>query len=275
MKTRNLLYTLLVIGGMLMASWVLYPTGSPGGKTGSPGDGGSNCTGCHSGSAQQGSGWITSNIPAGGYVPGQTYTITATGTHTGVGKFGFETTAEDLAGVKEGTITITDASQTQLANAGKSITHTVNGTTPSGDSKSWSFDWTAPASGTGVISFYGAFNAANGNGNNTGDVIYLSSYSVSEASTGIGDNIAGIVDVKVFPNPFTTYIVVELGSMKDEAREIRLVSLTGAVVYAEKVSNQVSAKIYRISTGDLSNGVYHLGVIFRDGSQADYAVIKK
>lgn len=275
MKSRNLLYTLLVIGGMLTASWVLYPNGSPGGKTGSPGDGGSNCTGCHAGSAQQGSGWITSNIPAGGYVPGQIYTITATGTHTGVSKFGFETTAEDLAGAKKGTISVTDASQTKLVNADKSITHTSNGTAPSGDSKSWSFDWTAPASGSGVISFYGAFNAANGNGSTSGDVIYLSSYSVSEASTGIGDNIAGIVDVKVFPNPFTTYLVVELGSMKDEAREIRLVSLTGAVVYAEKVSNQVSAQVYRISTGDLSNGVYHLGVIFRDGSQADYAVIKK
>jgi len=109
MKHGSLLYTLIIIGGMVMASYVLYPTGSPGGKTGSQGDGSANCTECHSGVAQQASGWITSTIPVSGYMPGQTYTITATGTHAGVAKFGFEVTAEDASAAKKGTIIVTDA----------------------------------------------------------------------------------------------------------------------------------------------------------------------
>ena len=56
-----------------------YTGGSPGQKTGSPGDGStSNCTGCHTGTINSGNGTgaITAKGLAGGYVPGQTYTIT-------------------------------------------------------------------------------------------------------------------------------------------------------------------------------------------------------
>ncbi|HLG33852.1 MAG TPA: hypothetical protein VI757_03145, partial [Bacteroidia bacterium] len=49
--------------------------GAPAGRTGSPGDGGLTCaiSGCHNGPtpATQ-AGWITSNIPGTGYVPGST-----------------------------------------------------------------------------------------------------------------------------------------------------------------------------------------------------------
>lgn len=181
MKIKGLLIGALFIAGIGFGSWVLYPTGSPGGKTGSPGDGGANCTQCHAGTPQSASGWITTNIPGSGYTAGQTYTITATGTHTGVGKFGFETTAEDNSNAKKGTFIITDLTQTRLVNANKAVTHTSSGNTPVGNSKTWTFDWTAPAAGTGNITFYGAFNAANGNGTSTGDVIYLTSTMVSEA----------------------------------------------------------------------------------------------
>jgi len=155
-----------------------YVTGSPGGKTGSPGDGGSTCTDCHAGTAQSQSSWITSTIPFSGYTPGETYQVTATGVHPGVVKFGFELTSENVSGAKIGTFVITDVTRTQLANGGKSVTHKLAGTAPTGNSNSWTVDWTAPASGT--VRFYAAFNAANGNGNNNGDIIYTSSLTVNE-----------------------------------------------------------------------------------------------
>lgn len=176
------LLSVIIGAGILifLMSNVLYHTGSPGGKTGSPGDGGTTCTQCHSGTPNTVTGWITSNIPGSGYVPGQTYVITATGTHTGVVYFGFELTAENASNQKTGTFLITDPSQTQLVNNGKAVSHTQNGIFPSGNSKSWSVHWTAPAAGTGNVTFYAAFNAANGNGQNTGDVIYKSNLIVSE-----------------------------------------------------------------------------------------------
>ena len=149
-----------------------YSGGSPGGKTGSMGDGGSTCTDCHAGTATSQTDWITTDIPAGGFQAGETYTITATGTHAGVAKFGFELTAEDDMGNKIGTLTITDDTRTKLANANHSVTHTSAGTTPSGDSNSWSAEWTAPDPAPEMVYFNAAFNAANGNGGTSGDVIY-------------------------------------------------------------------------------------------------------
>jgi len=171
---KFLFFTTLPVVLLLMAS----SGGSPGGKTGSNGDGGNNCTQCHSGTATTVQGWITTDIPANGYVGGQTYTITATGTHTGVGKFGFELTSEDMNGNKVGTWIITNAAQTKLTNNNKAVTHTSGGTTPSGNSKTWSVNWTAPSSLVGAVKFWAAFNAANGNGGTSGDVIYLSSAQV-------------------------------------------------------------------------------------------------
>lgn len=158
-----------------------YHTGSPGGKTNSPGDGFANCTQCHSGFAlQEQTGWITSNIPANGYVPGETYTITATGTDAAAVRFGFELTAEDSGNNKTGTFTILDAARTQFTNNNTAVTHTSNGITPAGGSNSWQATWVAPESGTGEVTFYAAFNAANGNGNSSGDQIYASTLQVNE-----------------------------------------------------------------------------------------------
>jgi len=179
-KMTKFLPLLLLPLAMIMLA---FSNGSPGGRTGSPGDSGQNCTGCHSGSPQSASNWITTNIPPSGYVPGQTYTITATGTHSGVVRFGFELTAENSAGAKVGTFIITNATQTKLVNQNKAVTHLSGGTTPSGNTKTWSMNWTAPAQGTGPITFYAALNAANGNGNNSGDVIYLTSTTVLEQET--------------------------------------------------------------------------------------------
>lgn len=162
---------------------ILYAnsTGSIGGRTGSPGDNNATCAECHSGSANAISGWITSDIPDEGYTPGQTYQITATGIHSGVVRFGFELTAENTSGDKVGTFTITDAVRTKFTNANQAVTHTFSGITPTGNTNTWSADWTAPATDIGQVRFYAAFNAANGDGGTGGDVIYTSNLFVNAA----------------------------------------------------------------------------------------------
>lgn len=158
-----------------------YHTGSPGGKSNSPGDGMANCTECHTGnSLQSQTGWITSDIPSNGYIPGESYTITATGFDAAALKFGFELTAEDASNNKIGTFSIIDAVRTKFTNSNKAVTHTSNGITPSGGSNSWQAAWVAPEGGTGEVTFYAAFNAANGNGGSSGDQIYTSTYTVSQ-----------------------------------------------------------------------------------------------
>jgi hypothetical protein len=270
MKSKGLLYLVFAAGMFPLFSWVLSPGGSPGGKTGSPGDGGTTCTQCHSGSAQQATGWITSNIPATGYVPGQTYTITATATHNGAQLFGFEVTAEDDLNAKKGTWAITNATQTKLVNGGKAVTHTANGTSPSGNSKTWSFNWTAPATGSGQMTFWGAFNAANGNGGTSGDVIYVSSLAVNEISTSITENPADRIGMKAFPNPFGAHLDVSL-AQREEVKEVRLVSINGSTVYKSGLNDGGSL---RIETSDIPAGTYQLVMTLADGTNASRMVIK-
>lgn len=178
MKIIYKILSILIVPAILLL--YSYAGGSPGGKTGSPGDNGNTCTDCHSGTAQTKTGWITTNIPADGYVAGETYVVTATGTHPGVVKFGFELTDENSAGDKLGGLTVTDVSRTKYINSNNAITHTSAGNVPTGNTNSWSMDWTAPTDGDGEVTFYAAFNAANGNGNTSGDQIYKTSLTVAE-----------------------------------------------------------------------------------------------
>lgn len=274
MKASVLLSLIILPLALFLTSSVLNSGGSAGGYTGSPRDMGNNCTACHSGNAQLANDWITSNIPVDGYISGQTYTITATGTHTGVVKFGFETTSEDDAHNKKGTFVITNSTQTKLTNANKAVTHTAFGTTPTGNTRTWTFDWTAPESGTGNITFYGAFNATNGNGSTSGDVVYLSTYTVTELGTGIGDHAANYPTIKMYPNPFVSYLDVELGDIDKEVREIRLLSSAGSIVYSKEKNNQMN-ETFRIPGETLSRGIYYVSILMQNGQQPVYKVVKK
>lgn len=141
---------LALVGTVVLTASVLTPNGAPPAKTGSPGDG-SNCTECHGGTATTTAGLITSNIPASGYVPGTTYQITATNTLTGTGKYGFEVSPQNVTGTLLGTLIA--GSGNQLVGNNKYVTHLSASTT----TNTWTFSWVAPASGTGPVTFYGAF----------------------------------------------------------------------------------------------------------------------
>lgn len=144
--TRYLLLNVFLITGL--NSVLAYPNGAPAGYTGSPYDN-KNCTFCHGGSASTVTGWITSNIPAQGYTPGQSYTITCSS--TGSGNKGFEISPHDLSGTLLGSIT--PGTGSKIVGA-KYLTHTAAVT---GGSATWTWTWTAPAAGTGSVTFYCAF----------------------------------------------------------------------------------------------------------------------
>ena len=172
-----------ILGSIIAIAILFYPqsiigklTGSPGGKTGSPMDN-SDCTSCHN---IQGTTvtttHISSNIPSNGYIPGNTYIITAN--LNASGPLGFEITCEEnTSNTKTGTLFNTDPITTQLVNNGNAITHTTAGNSLN----TWSFDWEAPSIGTGDITFYGAFIVAGYPiGSNMGDYLTLSTLSISE-----------------------------------------------------------------------------------------------
>ena len=148
--------------------------------TGSPFDG-QTCQGavCHASSVPvKNGGTVTSNIPASGYIPGATYSITAS-IMGASNEFGFQASPQNSSGMV-GSLQITNNTETQFSfGNNRYITHTQIGSSGSG-SKSWTFNWTAPASGTGNVTFYAAFLITNNNNAATGDTTKTTSTTVSE-----------------------------------------------------------------------------------------------
>jgi hypothetical protein len=157
MKNKESKKILLILSGfiMLLTGFTFkgfYPGGTPGGYSGSPLDG-QNCTHCHGGTPTTQSGIITSNIDSLGYVPGSTYTITVS--VPGTGLKGFEVSPLNSANQKAGTLTA--GIDNRIANSGKSVLQSItSGSNPA----IWTFQWKAPAKGTGLVTFYGAFAAS-------------------------------------------------------------------------------------------------------------------
>lgn len=228
--------------------------GAPVARAGAPLDaGGANCTSCHAGTATTVPGLITSNIPASGYVPGATYTITASISVTGINKYGFEISPQSTgSNALKGTITLTNTLETQLKGSGKYITHKTAGTSGTGG-KTWSFNWTAPAAGSGTVTFYGAFNAANGNNANSGDQIKLSTLAVNEDISGIHENYEASDLINVFPNPVADKLNIKCDIPARDITMIGVFSIDGKLVRTiskeEMQNSMITADVSTLPAG--------------------------
>ena len=149
---------------------------------------------------------VTTDIPVWGYTAGQTYSITLQISQASISRFGFEITCEEgnFGSGKTGSFGIIDATTTKFINNNTAVTHTQAGTFGSG-SKTWSMNWTAPFSSPSGIVFYVSAMAANGNGNNSGDDVYTTSYSFMEASSSVSEKQNNIT---AFINPISRNIMI-------------------------------------------------------------------
>ncbi len=136
-------------------------------STGKTGQSTAGCT-CH-GSASSLSPSL-SGLPwgAGGYTPGATYSLNWDGGPHISGDGGFNL----------------DASAGSWSNLGPQVQLQNGELTHSSDSlRSWSADWTAPATGTGNVDFQLAVVYANGNDANTGDDWGTGTWTLGESSS--------------------------------------------------------------------------------------------
>ena len=254
-KFKPFLIPILILVAFLTMSHIVRSTGSPGGKTGSPGDGSNTCTQCHGGGkATDIAGWITSDIPEAGYRPGNQYTITVKGQRTGAAAYGFELTAEKSNRAKTGGFATGGSNQVQLLSGGNAVTQTNQGLTPSGGQKSWSVQWTAPAKGTGDVTFYAAVNTANGDGSTTGDVIYATNYKVKEQDLSSTEPVETFASVRIYPNPASDLVRLETSGMDSGEIQIELMSINGQRVLSqvhslESGSGYVTLKVDRLPSG--------------------------
>ncbi len=142
---------------------------------GAPGGPGTTCATCHGSPGNFG--MITADIkvfdvgtttPATDYIAGTTYDIAVEILHP-IGtpsRFGFQLVGFDSGGNQAGTFMnpMPGVSIVTLANGTTVVEHSSYITTPI-----FTVQWVAPATSTGVVSFYAGGIASNGNGTNAGD----------------------------------------------------------------------------------------------------------
>lgn len=237
---------------------VFKENGAPSGYCGDPSNGFKNCTFCHTGAVVSPQvGWITSNVPPTGYIPGNSYTVTATIVRPGHFKFGFQASPQSSSGSLLGSMSIISGG-TQLDSSGKYITHTFSGTPGSG-SRTWNFGWTAPASGSGLVTFYGAFNASDGDDTKFGDSIFTSTLLIGENGNGIPSFNANEFKLSVFPNPSSEFVNVRFSLVGNSDVAISLMDMKGNIVsnlFSESTLNGEVHNTFDISS--YTKGVYFL-----------------
>lgn len=143
------------------------------------------CNVCHTGADLNSSNGLLSifGVPAV-YNPGQTYTLQVELGEANANRWGFEITALDDALNGAGSFAATDGEvQISATGAVQYAKHTSLGTSVGTTGiKTWQFEWTAPAAGTGVVRFYAAGNGANANSSSSGDSIYTAAIASAESA---------------------------------------------------------------------------------------------
>jgi hypothetical protein len=185
-----------VIPAMLLA----HSNGPEPRRTGAPGDNGvtaplgPTCASCHSGNPGTGSVQISA-AEGTTYTPGQKQRITVTINATPAARlYGFEATARLLSNLSNG-----QAGTLQPSNSETQVICEDDRRAPCRDTapvqfiehnaaktgNSYEFDWTPPADASvGDVRFYVAANAANGNGQDTGDRIFTANLTLTPAAAG-------------------------------------------------------------------------------------------
>lgn len=238
----------------------LNQAGSPGGKTGAPGDG--VCTQCHSGTVQSGSGFNSVTLSNGGnpvteYETSTTYQVLVSMATTNI-KNGFEIVALTPNNTVAGTWTITDATHTKTITVGgkQRVTHKLAGVSLT----TWSFNWTSPATNVGNVTFYLATNQTNSSNSDDGDIIRTSQH-VFGSQAGVAENSTK-VQTQIGYQASTNSLNIHLNSKVDGSVFVNVVDLNGKSVFTEDlgtVSAGESTLPVRLDN-ELNSGIYMVNV---------------
>ncbi|MBI5170742.1 MAG: hypothetical protein HZA61_14735 [Candidatus Eisenbacteria bacterium] len=222
--SRSISPVLAAFGATLLAAAALasthYSSGPLPSKTGAPAVGAHpqepTCTECPLTFDGEGQPIPNLNVASGHlsvldlpayYVPGRTYTLRVelgcdSSAVAIVPRWGFQLTAVDAAtGATAGTFSVRDPDSMQVVHLGAGpwsdrwyVEQNVLG---AHDGElgpvTWSFDWTAPASPAGSVTFYAAGNAANGSEEPSGDWIFTTSATVLDTTTAVRRSSWGAV----------------------------------------------------------------------------------
>lgn len=227
-------------------------------------------SGCHPGAGNEvtpGANDLTINIGTStpttplnssfSYDGGTTYNI-AFLPNAFTGRYGFQIIALDASNKMAGTFTVTNPATTAIRTVGSAPNQFFYmGHLNATSTKNWVFKWNAPASSTGDVTFYYAYNTADNDNTANGDVIYKGSVTISANPSSINDLSSKVGHLKVFPNPITSDFGLTFNATESMDLTAELYTLNGELVknlMNENVSEGTFTRNFNIS--DLAAGVY-------------------
>ena len=130
-----------------------------------------NCTNCHSGTVNSGDGDVAFTGLPESYVPGETYSIGITMTGSNERGYGFQAIAQSGNNVA-GELSLSSSSENTEINGDyvQQSSRTTSG--------SWVFNWVAPSSDVGDVTFSASGLATGGNNGNGGDDVYTNAITI-------------------------------------------------------------------------------------------------
>ena len=252
---RFVTHAFLYVTPVLFLAATVSRSGAPSHHTGAPGE--TTCTACHTGNALNAPGGSVVISAPDAYEPGTRVDITVNVQHSDASRFGFQLTAKDVSGQFVGTFDVS-APDVRIAvgSPGEHVTHSPAIDTDG--SASWTIPWTAPAAGSGTVTFYAAGNAANGDFTNQGDFIFTSSATLAEGTATHVDRDAGLPFVleigAAYPNPSVAgEVVIPFSTPSRETVSLTLSDMSGRSFDA-RVSRHTDR--FTVETSGLKPGVY-------------------
>lgn len=227
--------------------------------TGAPGE--NNCTMCHSGSTLNGQ---TENIltvldgsfnTVTSYLPGQSYTVSLT-MSSDPAKRGFSATV--LSGTTmAGDFVGNGGTGTQAFTGGarKYVSHLSTSNTSA--TPFWAWTWNAPATDMGDVTFYVASNSANGNNATSGDMIYLSTHTIT-SSASVSELTAEDANFTAGYSPAAHAVTVEFNSLVSDDMFLNLVDMNGKSVFTYDSGDAIIGTNHEVVSlpESIKNGMY-------------------
>jgi hypothetical protein len=261
-------------------------------NTGAPGE--STCQSCHSSyNLNSGTGNVTIVLDSSKYQDDSTYLVTVTVKDTTKKIYGFQLTALNTSNDAAGTFTLINTSTTNLQTGDSPKRYYVDQHSATA-SNVWTFKWTAPASDSGVVTFYACGVAANDNGNSAGDEVYTSNLKVKfdtitntiidtdtvtdtvtviNISKSLFDNKALVI----YPMPTTNFINLCLPINESFPIEITLFDITGKVKSKWNFISQPLGQFkqqLQLNESSLQNGLYLLNIKIGQNEQSQKILIQ-
>lgn len=214
--------------------------------TGAPGEVHCATAGCHTGVVNSGPGTTNFDIDGGitTYNLGENYTATIKISQANIDKFGFQVISlKDIDNTFVGNYTLTDATNTRIINGSGEKKYV--GSTPCGsdanpsDSLEWTFDWTAPSTNEGPITFYLATIATNHDHSTSGDQTYTKTLQIiPTTTTGIYTNMDLESNFSIYPNPVSDILQIHYILKQRSPIKISLFDIKGKEISVIVVENQ-------------------------------------